>query len=106
MVKFHVKSGDRVELISGDDRGKRGKILEVRPKAGKVIVEGINIQKKHTRPTQTNPQGGIIDTPGPVDISNVMLVCPHCTKATRVARVRDENGKALRQCKKCGKNID
>ncbi|MGB4140834.1 MAG: 50S ribosomal protein L24, partial [Limnochordia bacterium] len=69
MTKVHVKSGDQVEILTGNDRGKRGRVLQVYPKTGKVIVEGINIQKKHTRPTQSNPQGGIIERPGPIDAS-------------------------------------
>ena len=80
MTKVHVKSGDQVEILTGNDRGKRGRVLQVYPKTGKVIVEGINIQKKHTRPTQSNPQGGIIERPGPIDASNVQLVCPSCRK--------------------------
>lgn len=106
MAKIHVKSGDTVTVISGDSRGKKGKVLQVHPKTGKVIVEGVNIQKKHTKPTQTNPQGGIIETPGPIDASNVALVCPKCKDATKVRRERQANGKLERQCKKCGKSID
>ncbi|HHX01091.1 MAG TPA: 50S ribosomal protein L24 [Firmicutes bacterium] len=106
MAKVHVKSGDQVEILTGDDRGKRGRVLHVYPKTGKVIVEGINIQKKHTRPTQSNPQGGIIERPGPVDVSNVQLVCPSCRKATRPVRDRDQNGKLTRKCRHCSKAID
>jgi len=105
MNKVHVKSGDRVLILTGDDAGKRGKVLEVMARSGKVIVDGVNIQKKHTRPTQTNPQGGIIEKPGPIDASNVALVCPSCNQPTRVSRVRSE-GKVTRQCKRCGKAID
>ena len=72
MAKIHVKRGDTVAVISGEDKGKRGKVLEVLTQQGRVIVDGVNIQKKHTRPTQTNPQGGIIDKPGPIDASNCL----------------------------------
>ncbi|NMA99904.1 MAG: 50S ribosomal protein L24 [Firmicutes bacterium] len=103
---MHVKRGDTVTVISGDDSGKKGKVLEVQPKTGRVIVDGVNIRKKHTKPTQTNPQGGIIETPGPIDASNVALVCPSCKQVTKARRERQANGKLERQCKKCGKAID
>lgn len=106
MAKIHVKRGDLVSVNSGESRGKRGKILEVHPKTGKVIVDGINIQKKHTRPTQTNPQGGIIDKPGPIDASNVALICPSCKQPTKIKRHRLPSGELERQCKNCGKAID
>ncbi|NLJ79911.1 MAG: 50S ribosomal protein L24 [Firmicutes bacterium] len=106
MAKIHVKRRDLVSINTGEDRGKKGKILEVRPKAGQVIVDGINIQKKHTRPTQTNPQGGIIEKAGPIDASNVTLVCPSCKEPTRIKRKRLAKGGLERQCKKCGKAID
>jgi len=106
MAKVHVKSGDQVLVLTGDDRGKKGKVLQVYPKTGKVIVEGVNIQKKHTRPTQSNPQGGIIERPGAIDASNVQLVCPSCHEASRPIRERDAQGKLTRKCRKCGKAID
>lgn len=106
MAKVHVKSGDQVQILTGADRGKRGRILQVYPKTGKVIVEGVNIQKKHTRPTQSNPQGGIVERPGPIDASNVQLVCPSCHKTTRPMRERDEDRKLTRKCRHCGKAID
>ncbi|MDI9441319.1 MAG: 50S ribosomal protein L24 [Bacillota bacterium] len=105
MAKMHVRRDDTVAVISGEDRGKKGKILEVYPKTGRVIVDGVNIQKKHTRPTQQNPQGGIIEKPGPISASNVALVCPSCKEPTRVKRVR-QDGNLIRHCKKCGKAID
>jgi len=106
MAKVHVKRGDTVAILSGDSSGKRGKVLEVNPRSGKIFVDGVNIQKKHTKPTQTNPQGGIIETPGPIDASNVAVVCPSCKQPTRVNRVRQANGELERHCKKCGKKID
>lgn len=105
MSKVHVKSGDRVQVLTGEDAGKRGKVLEVLTRSGRVIVDGVNIQKKHTRPTQTNPQGGIVEKPGPIHASNVALVCPSCNKPTRVRRERSD-GKVTRLCKRCGKAID
>ena len=76
IAKLHVMRGDTVAVLTGDDKGIRGKVLEVFPKVGRIIFDGVNIQKKHTRPTQTNPQGGIIEKPGPIYASNVALVCP------------------------------
>mgnify|MGYP000153292250 CR=1 FL=1 len=105
-VKVHVKKGDLVEVLRGDDRGKRGKVLQVMPRLGRVVVEGINIQKRHTRPTRTNPQGGVVERPGPIDSSKVMLVCPSCDKPTRYRRRREADGSLTRVCRRCGKAID
>lgn len=101
-----VKTGDTVEVLAGKDKGKRGKILRTIPSQNRVVVEGVNMVRKAMRPTQANPQGGgISSTEAALNVSNVMLVCPSCEKATRVARRRD-NGKKIRVCKKCGKDID
>ena len=104
-VRVHVKKGDRVYVLSGNDKGKSGKILRVLPKENRVIVDGINIVKKHTRPTRTNTQGGIIESPAPMDASNVMLICPSCDKPSRVRRERGESG-VRRICKRCERPID
>lgn len=104
-AKVHVKKNDVVQVISGVDRGRQGKVLEVRPREGRVIVEGINIQKKHSKPTRTNPQGGVIEQPGPLAAAKVLLVCPHCKKGVRTGRRRDERG-VVRVCKSCGKDLD
>ncbi|HET7559905.1 MAG TPA: 50S ribosomal protein L24, partial [Limnochordia bacterium] len=69
-------------------------------------VEGVNIQKRHTKPSRTNPTGGVIEQPGPIHVSNVMLVCPSCNEAVKVRRDRSEEGAAGRSCKSCGKSID
>ena len=106
MAKVHVKSNDQVQIISGEDRGKKGRVLSVNPKTGKVIVEGINIQTKHTRPTQSNPQGGVVERPGPIDASNVQLVCPSCRKTTRPIRERTSSGELVRKYRRCQKAID
>lgn len=105
VAKMHVKKGDTVEVISGEDRGRQGKILEVRPREGRVIVEGINIQKRHTRPTRANTQGGVIEQPGPLAAAKVLLVCPHCKRGVRTGRKRTDNG-VVRVCKRCGRDID
>jgi large subunit ribosomal protein L24 len=104
-VKVKIRKGDTVEVISGrfDDRGKRGEVIRVLPEEGRVVVQGVNVRKRHQRQVQTkgrtiNP--GIVDFEAPVSISNVMLVCPECKEPTRVSVVRSEEG-AKRVCKKC-----
>ena len=106
MTKMNVKKGDTVKILSGKDKGKQGKILRSIPQRQRVVVEKVNMVKKAMRPTQQNPQGGITTMEAPIHVSNVMLVCPHCNEATRVSRKRDEIGKLVRVCKKCGKDID
>ena len=110
MSKVHVKVGDTVVILSGkyenkfDKNGKRkeGKILEVSPKEGKVIVEGLNLVKKHVKPRKMGQPGGILTVEGPLYASKVQLVCPRCSKPTRVGRKIIEDGSKLRLCKKCG----
>ena len=104
--KMTIRKGDTVKVIAGKDRGKTGKVLRSVPEKSRVVVEKVNMVKKAMRPTQQNPQGGITTMEAPIHVSNVMLVCPHCNEATRVSRKRDENGKLVRVCKKCGKDID
>ncbi len=104
--KVHVKKGDSVLVLSGKDRGKRGKVLEVRPREGKVLVEGINVVKKHQKPTQKVMQGGIIDKEIPLDRSNVMLICKRCGKPTRTGRSVLADGRSVRVCKRCGEMLD
>lgn len=106
-VKAPVKKGDLVEVVHGKDKGKRGKVLSVLPQDGKVIVEGINMVKKHTRPTRENPQGGIIERENPVWLSSVRLVCSRCGEKTRIKRVKMPDSRfRVRVCKKCGEIID
>ena len=106
-----IRSGDRVQVISGKDRGKSGRILRVDTKRERVVVEGLNMIKRHTRPSQVPGAqseaalGGVIEREGPIHVSNVMLVCPGCSEPTRVSR-RREGGVRLRVCKKCGRPID
>jgi large subunit ribosomal protein L24 len=106
MAKLHVKKGDKVKVIAGKDKGKEGVILRAFPKKGRVAVEKVNMIKKTVRPTPSNPQGGITTVEGPIDASNVQLVCPSCKKATRVNRVVNAEGKKVRVCKKCGATIE
>jgi len=103
-MKMRIKKGDMVMVISGDDKGRKGKVIKVMPKKERVLVEGLNIQKKHQRPRREGEKGQIVEKPGPIHISNVKLICPKCGKATRVARKIVE-GKKYRVCKKCGQII-
>ena len=103
MSKLHVKTGDTVILLTGDkaDRKKTGKVLEVSPKEDKVIVEGLNMVKKHVKPKKAGDPSGIIETESAIYASKVAVVCPKCGKATRVAHKVYENGTKDRMCKKC-----
>ncbi len=103
--KLHVKKDDMVIILSGKDKGKQGKILQALPKKDKIIVEGVNKVKRHTKPSQQAPKGGIISKEAPMHVSKVMLVCPACSKPTRIAK-KEVNGKMVRACKKCGEIID
>lgn len=100
-----IRKGDKVRVIAGKDKGKEGKVLRADPVKRRVVVERVNVQKKHTRASQRYPQGGILEIEGPIHVSNVMFVCPSCGEPTRVGRSREE-GVRLRTCKKCGKEID
>ena len=103
-AKLHVKKGDMVMVITGKDAGKKGRVLEVIPAKNRVVVEKVNIVKKHQKPTRNMPQGGIIDKESPIHSSNVMLYCTECNNVTRVSMKVTEAGK-VRVCKKCGVNL-
>jgi large subunit ribosomal protein L24 len=105
MTKMSIRTGDKVQIIAGKDKGKEGKILAVLPYKERVLVERANMMKKATRPTQQNPKGGILEIEAPMHVSNVMLVCPSCSQPTRIGRRREE-GARIRVCKKCGNDID
>ncbi|MBU8908606.1 50S ribosomal protein L24 [Desertibacillus haloalkaliphilus] len=102
---MHVKKGDTVKVISGKDKGKQGVILEAFPKKGRVLVEGVNIVKKHAKPSQDNPQGGILNQEAAIHASNVMPVDPKTGEPTRVG-YKEENGKKVRVAKKSGEILD
>ena len=104
--KIHVKKDDKVVVISGNDAGTVGKVLKADNKNGRVFVEGANMVKKHQKARSQNAPSGIIDREGSIDASNVMLICPKCGKATRVAHKVNEDGSKDRVCKKCGAVID
>ncbi len=106
--KLLVRKGDTVQVIAGNDQGARGRVLRAYPKIRHIVVESVNIRKKHQTPRQSSggqTQAGIIQFEAPIDVSNVMLVCPKCDKPTRVG-IRRENGVRTRVCKKCGEDID
>lgn len=104
MNKLHVKKGDEVMIISGKDAGKTGKVLEVSPAEGKVIVEGRNMVTKHVKPRRQGQAGGIVKAEGPLYACKVMPVCPKCKKATRVGNKIDGD-KKVRVCKHCGTEL-
>lgn len=101
-----IKKEDTVLVIAGKEKGKRGRVLSVKPLESHVIIEKVNIIKRHMKPNRKFTQGGIIDREAPLHISNVMLVCPKCGKTTRVANTVLESGKKVRSCKKCKEVID
>lgn len=102
MNKLHVKTGDTVVVLSGKDRGKQGKVLEVSPKEQKLIVEGINMVTKHVKPRKMGDQGGIVKAEGAMYACKVQIVCPKCGKPTRIGHKLLEDGKKVRICKKPG----
>lgn len=99
---MHVKKGDTVVVISGKDKGKKGKVLAAMPKANRVIVEGANMITKHKKPSGQMQQGGIIHQEGPIHVSNVMLYCNKDKTGVRVGSKVLDNGEKVRVCKKCG----
>ena len=99
MATKKIQKGDTVKVIAGKDKGKTGKVVATEPKKDRVVVEGVNVVKKHQKPTQANPDGGIIQVEAPIDASNVMLLDPKVNKPTRVSIIV-ENGKKIRVSKK------
>ena len=109
--KLNIKTDDDVIVIAGKDRSyqgnlRRGRVIGVLPKERRVIVDGINVLKRAVRQTQKVRQGGIVESPGPIHVSNVMLVCPGCGKPTRVGHRRRQDGTRVRVCKQCDADID
>ena len=100
-----VIKNDMVLVVSGNYKGKKGKVLKVFPKGNRVIVEGVNFIKRHTRPTQKNPQGGIVEKEAPIQSSNLLVICPKCDSPSRIGRKVLENGKRVRICKNCEEMI-
>lgn len=105
MAKYHIKKGDTVVVLSGDDKGKTGRVLEMLPKKGRAIVEGINKIKKATKPTAKYPQGGIVEMEASINISNLNVADPKTGKPTRIGRKTDDKGNVVRYSKKSGEEI-
>lgn len=106
---MRIKVGDNVEVMAGEDKGERGEVLRILNAKGRVVVDGVNLVKKHQKPQSAGgrqTQGGIIEFEAPIDASNVMLVCPHTDQPTRIGVRRDDSGKPVRFSKKSGKDID
>ena len=101
---MRIKKGDTVQVLSGNDKGKKGEVLEVIPKDSKVVVKGVNVRKKHIKPRKQGEEGGIIPIECAIDSSIVNVVCPKCGKSTRI-EYKVENDKKVRICKKCGAEI-
>jgi len=100
-----IKRNDNVLVVKGKDRGKTGRVIAVFPKTSKIIVEGLNIYKKHAKPSQKYPQGGIMDVNMPISSANIQVICPNCSKATRVS-FKNSGKDKRRVCRKCGEVID
>jgi large subunit ribosomal protein L24 len=108
MAGLFVKKGDTVVVLSGKDRGVKGKVLLTSPATDRVLVEGVNRIKKHTKVQTTSrgaQEGGIVHQDAPIHVSNVQVVCPHCGKPTRIGHRRDDEGHNVRVCRKCDKDI-
>jgi large subunit ribosomal protein L24 len=106
MRRVHIRRGDTVGVIAGRERGKRGKVLRVLPEKSRVLIEHVNMVKKHQRPTQKLRQGGIIEREGALALSNVLVVCPRCDKPARTGIKVLTDGRKVRTCRRCGESID
>ena len=105
-IRCYIKKDDKVKVIAGKDKGKIGKVLKVNRKTSRVLVEKINIVKRHSKPTAQNKQGGIVEKEMPIQWSNVMVMCNKCVTPARVKMQRLEDGKKVRVCAKCGESLN
>jgi len=103
---LHVKKGDFVSVLTGKDRGKTGRVLTVYPRLGSAVVEKVSVVKKHAKPTQKNPQGGITSMEMPVPVSRLMVVCMACRRPTRLKRMLLPSGVKVRVCRHCNEQLD
>ncbi|KPJ72908.1 hypothetical protein AMJ52_04705 [candidate division TA06 bacterium DG_78] len=104
-MRFHIKKNDLVEINTGEEKERRGRVLEILPEKNQAIIEGINLVKKHQRARSQTKPSGIVTVPGPIHISNLILICPKCGKKARVKRDKIEN-RRVRLCKECGEIIE
>src|SRR4051795_3632386 len=102
---MYIRKNDVVIVLSGDDKGKRGRVLSVDARSGKVVVEGINRVYKHVKPSQRNPQGGRLSKEMPISASNVLLFCPTCRRGRRIGKRYTNDGRKERYCKRCGTGL-
>jgi large subunit ribosomal protein L24 len=102
---MRIRKNDKVLVASGDDKGKKGRVLDVDREKDKVLVEGVNFVHRHTRPGQKNPQGGIVEKEAPLHASKLRLICPGCGSTGGVSRKRDADGRPRRVCKACGETV-
>lgn len=100
-----LRKGDQIKIISGNDKGEKAKVIAVFPGAGKIIAEGINLKKKHAKPKKQGQKGEMIKIPAPFPVARAMIICPKCSKSTRVGYKGDAASPKLRFCKKCGSEI-
>jgi len=105
-MSLGIKKGDTVTVISGKEKGKKGRVLSIIPSESKLIIEKVNIIKKHMKPSKKYSQGGIIDKEASIQRSNVILICPRCNKPTKIANITFDDNKKSRVCKKCKEVID
>ena len=104
--KTYLRKDDQVEVIAGKDKGRVGKILSIHADKNQAVVERINMIKRHTKPTEMNQQGQIVEREAPIHVSNLQLICPECTKTGRIGRKFLEDGAKVRYCKSCGESIE
>lgn len=104
--KIHIQKGDTVIVLSGKEKGKRGKVLLVSPERNRAIVEAVNMAVQHERPSRRNPQGGMIQKEALIHASNLMLICPKCGKPARIGKRLLDDGSKARTCKKCSEIVD
>ena len=105
-MKYHIKKDDKVKVIAGKDKGKIGKVLKIKKKNNRLVIENINLVKRHQRPSASHRQGGIVESEAPIHLSNVMLMCSKCVTPIRIKMKRLEDGKKVRVCGKCNEIID
>lgn len=104
-MSLRVRKNDTIMVLSGNHKGRKGKVLKVFPKTNRIIVEGVNLIKRHTRPSQKNQKGGIVEKEASINISNVIVICSKCNTPTRIGSKMLEDGKHVRICKKCGEMV-
>ncbi len=101
-----VRKGDQVKVIAGNERGKEGEVLQVITQKNRILIRGVNLTKRHQRPTARQREGGIIEREGSIHISNVLIICPECDQPTRVGFKQNDDGIKVRICRKCGEEFE